>query len=55
MNQYQYTDHKCDTVIFECVADSLLGADKLYQTSMNVDPAKQFFVGVSIVFGEKVI
>ncbi len=35
-------------IIFECEAEDILEADKLYKEKMGNDPAKQNFVGCEI-------
>ncbi|MDP1689053.1 MAG: hypothetical protein Q8L47_02895 [bacterium] len=45
---YTYTDYKSKEIIFECVADDILEADKKYIDTTGHDPKKQNNIGCSI-------
>jgi hypothetical protein len=49
INKYTYRDNSAGRkVIFECVANNILEADKLYEEKTGNNPEKQNHVGCSI-------
>jgi hypothetical protein len=40
-------------IIFECIANGILDADKMYQDKIGVDPSKQNYIGCSAVWFEE--
>jgi hypothetical protein len=49
LNKFTYINHsKNDEVLFECVAKSILDADKMYQEKTGQNPERQNFVGCFI-------
>ncbi len=49
MNKYTYCDNSAKgEVIFECVAENILEADKLYEAATGKNPEKQNHVGCSV-------
>ena len=50
MKHYKYTDHKNgNNIVFECDAESILDADKLYQEKIGKHPQKQAYVGCEVI------
>ena len=45
---YTYTDYKSKEIIFECIAEDILEADKKYMETTGNDPSKQNNIGCSI-------
>ncbi len=45
---YSYFDYKSKEIVFECVAEDILEADKKYMEVTGSDPRKQNNIGCSI-------
>jgi hypothetical protein len=45
MKKFVYTDHLTEEMVFECLASSILEADKLYKEETEQDVSKQCHVG----------
>lgn len=48
LRTYTYADYKSKEVMFECVANDILEADKKYMDATGNDPSKQNNIGCSI-------
>ncbi|MBI2035570.1 MAG: hypothetical protein HYT12_02710 [Candidatus Liptonbacteria bacterium] len=46
--KYTYIDYKTKEIVFECVTDNILEADKQYEDAIGKNPAKQSGVGCAI-------
>jgi len=49
LNKYTYRDNSAGgKIIFECTAESILEADKMYEAATGKDAEKQNYVGCSV-------
>ena len=53
MNEYIYTNHKAEEVIFVTEADDILKADKLFQDVLGYNVVKHNYIGCEIIFEKK--
>lgn len=53
MKTYIYTDNVKKKVLFECQADDILEADKLFQQHTGLDPVKERGVGCEVLKDSK--
>lgn len=54
MNKYTYSDKRSAPAkpVFECIAENILDADKLYREATKQDPVKQPYVGCEVAPSE---
>ena len=49
MNEYVYTNHKTEEIIFTTEANDILEADKAFQDVLGYNVAKHNYIGCQII------